>query len=174
VGSEYLVSDYARKGFVDGRSLRLPTIVVRAGKPNAAASSFASGIIREPLQGEPAICPVSGETGVWLMSPRRVVECFLHAAELPAEAWGMNRTVALPGMSVTVADMVSALGEVAGEQVAARVRFEPDPFIESIVYGWPTRFSVQRAAGMGFRADDEFRGVIEAFIEDDLGGRFVA
>ena len=174
VGSEYLVSDFARKGFVDGRSLRLPTIVVRAGKPNAAASSFASSIIREPLQGEETACPVSTETGVWLLSPRRVIECFLHAADLPAEAWGMNRTLVLPGMTVTVADMVSALRDVAGEQVAARVRFEPDPFIERIVYGWPTRFSVQRASAMGFRPDDDFHSIVEAFIEDDLGGRFAA
>mgnify|MGYP001580412824 FL=1 len=174
VGSEYLISDYSRKDFVDGRSLRLPTIVVRVGKPNAAASSFASGIIREPLQGEETICPVSAETGVWLLSPRAVVDCFLHAATLPAEAWGMNRTVALPGMSITVGDMLAALREVGGAQVADRVRFEPDPFIERIVYGWPTRFSVHRAAGMGFKADDSFKSIIEAFIQDDLGGHIAA
>lgn len=170
---ELLVNDYSRKGFIDGRALRLPTIVVRAGKPNAAASSFASSIIREPLQGETVICPVSGKTGVWLLSPRQVVACFLHAADLPADAWGASRSVALPGMTVSVDDMLAALAKVAGEGVAGRVSFVPDPFIEKIVYGWPTRFTTERAEIMGFRADQRFEDVIEAFIEDDLGGEFV-
>jgi len=170
---EQLVNDYSRKGFVDGRALRLPTIVVRPGKPNAAASSFASSILREPLQGESVDCPVSPKTGVWLLSPRRVVACFLHAADLAAEAWGASRSVALPGMTVTVEEMMRALTRVAGERVAARVRFEPDAFIEKIVYGWPTRFRTERAEAMGFRADERFDDVIEAFIEDDLGGEFV-
>ena len=170
---ELLVNDYSRKGFIDGRALRLPTVVVRAGKPNAAASSFASSIIREPLQGETVNCPVSGKTGVWLLSPRQVVACFLHAADLPADAWGASRSVALPGMTVTVEDMLAALSKVAGEGVAARVTFEADPFIEKIVYGWPTRFTTERAEVMGFRADQRFEDVIEAFIEDDLDGTFV-
>lgn len=170
---ELLVNDYSRKGFVDGRALRLPTIVVRAGKPNAAASSFASSIIREPLQGQTANCPVSGKTGVWLLSPRQVVACFLHAADLAADAWGASRSVALPGMTVSVDDMLAALTKVAGEGVTARVTFEPDPFIEKIVYGWPTRFTTERAEVMGFRADQRFEDVIEAFIEDDLDGTFV-
>lgn len=170
---ELLVNDYSRKGFVDGRCLRLPTIVVRPGKPNAAASSFASSILREPLQGEEVDCPVSAKTGVWLLSPRRVVASFLHAADLTADAWGASRSVALPGMTVTVGEMMNALAKVAGDNVAARVRFEPDPFIEKIVYGWPTRFTTERAEAMGFRADERFEDVIEAFIEDDLGGKFV-
>ena len=170
---ELLVGDYSRKGFVDGRALRLPTIVVRPGKPNAAASSFASSILREPLQGEEVDCPVSPKTGVWLLSPRQVVACFLHASDLAPEAWGASRSVALPGMTVTVEQMLEALSKVAGENVAARVRFEPDPFIEKIVYGWPTRFTTERAEVMGFRADERFEDVIEAFIEDDLGGSFV-
>ena len=170
---ELLVNDYSRKGFVDGRALRLPTIVVRPGKPNAAASSFASSVLREPLQGDTVDCPVSPKTGVWLLSPRRVVACFLHAADLPADAWGSNRSLALPGMTVTVEEMMQALAKVAGEGVAARVRFEPDPFIEKIVYGWPTRFRTERAETMGFRADERFEDVIEAFVEDDLGGEFV-
>lgn len=170
---ELLVNDYSRKGFVDGRALRLPTIVVRPGKPNAAASSFASAIMREPLQGTEVDCPVSPKTGVWLLSPRQVVASFLHASDLACDAWGASRSVALPGMTVTVEEMLSALSKVAGEGVAARVRFEPDPFIEKIVYGWPTRFTTERAEIMGFRADQRFEGVIEAFIEDDLGGKFV-
>jgi len=170
---ELLVNDYSRKGFIDGRALRLPTIVVRPGKPNAAASSFASAILREPLQGQEVNCPVSRKTGVWLLSPRQVVACFLHAADLASDAWGQSRSVALPGMTVTVEEMLAALTKVAGEDVAARVRFEPDPFIEKIVYGWATRFTTERAEVMGFRADQRFEDVIEAFIEDDLGGTFV-
>jgi nucleoside-diphosphate-sugar epimerase len=170
---EMLVNDYSRKGFVDGRALRLPTIVVRPGKPNAAASSFASAIMREPLQGVEVNCPVSPKTGVWLLSPRKAVACFLHASDLAPEAWGASRSVALPGMTVTVEEMMAALSKVAGKGVAARVHFEPDAFIEKIVYGWATRFTTERAEVMGFRADERFEDVIEAFIEDDLGGDFV-
>ncbi len=170
---ELLVNDYSRKGFIDGRALRLPTVVVRPGKPNAAASSFASSILREPLQGEEVVCPVSAKTGVWLLSPRRVVACLLHAADIAPKAWGESRSVALPGMTVTVEEMIAALARVAGERVAARVHFEPDPFIEKIVYGWPTRFTTERGEIMGFRADERFDDVIEAFIEDDLGGSYV-
>jgi len=170
---ELLINDYSRKGFIDGRCLRLPTIVVRPGKPNAAASSFASAVLREPLQGDEVNCPVSRKTGVWLLSPRQVVASFLHAADLAADAWGQSRAVALPGMTVTVEEMLTALAKVAGEGVAARVRFEPDPFIEKIVYGWATRFTTERAEVMGFRADQRFEDVIEAFIEDELGGTFV-
>jgi nucleoside-diphosphate-sugar epimerase len=170
---ELLVNDYSRKGFVDARALRLPTIVVRPGKPNAALSSFASSVLREPLEGRETSCPVPPETGVWVLSPRRVVACFLHAADLPPEAWGASRSVALPGMTVTVEQMMEALSKVAGEKVAARVRFERDPFVEKVVHGWPTRFTTERARAMGFRADERFEDVIEAFIEDDLGGAFV-
>lgn len=171
---ELLLGDYSRKGFVDGRALRLPTVVVRPGKANAAASSFASAIIREPLEGRAYTCPVAEETGVWLLSPRRVIESFLHAADLPGEAFGMSRALALPGMTVTVREMVAALREVAGERVARRLTFERDPFIEAIVYGWATRFRPERALAMGFAPDHDFKSVVEAFVEDDLGGRFVA
>ena len=171
---ELLVNDYSRKGFLDGRALRLPTVVVRPGKANAAASSFASAIIREPLEGRACACPVAEETGVWLLSPRRVIESFLHAARLPAEAFGMSRALALPGMTVTVREMVAGLREVAGDRVAERLTFERDPFIEKIVYGWATKFRPERALAMGFAPDDDFKSVVEAFIEDDLGGRFVA
>jgi nucleoside-diphosphate-sugar epimerase len=172
-GCEVLINDYSRKGYVDGRALRLPTIVVRPGKPNAAASSFASAVLREPLQGTEVVCPIKADTGVWVLSPRRVVGCFLHAAGLPAQALGMNRTVMLPGITVSVAQMLDALREVASARVAERVKFEPDPFIEKIVYGWPTTFATERATGMGFVADQNMTEIIEAFIEDELGGQYV-
>ena len=112
--------------------------------------------------------------GVWLLSPRRAIESFLHAASLPAEAFGTSRALSLPGMTVTVAEMVAALREVAGDSVADRLTFERDPFIEKIVYGWATRFRPERGLAMGFAPDADFRSVIEAFIEDDLGGRLAA
>jgi nucleoside-diphosphate-sugar epimerase len=163
---EYLLSDYSRKGFVDGRSLRLPTIVVRAGRPNAAASSFASGIIREPLNGETSECPVAPETGVWLLSPRRVVEAFVHAHDLPAAAWGSNRVVNLPGITASVGEMVAALKRVAGARTAERVAFKPDARIQAIVRTWPVRFRTPRALEMGFRADDGVEAVIGDYVAD--------
>ena len=171
---ELLLGDYSRKGFVDGRALRLPTVVVRPGKANAAASSFASAIIREPLEGRAYACPVAEETGVWLLSPRRVVESFLHAANLSSDAFGMSRALALPGMTVSVREMVEGLREVAGDRVAERLTFERDPFIEAIVYGWATKFRPERALAMGFAPDEDFTSVVEAFIEDDLGGSYAA
>jgi len=157
---EYLVADFTRKGFVDGRSLRLPTIVVRPGKPNLAASSFASGIIREPLAGVEAECPVPDTTGVWILSPRRVIESFLHAYDLPAEAWPASRVVNLPGITLTVREMLDAMGRVAGEEATRRVRFVPDARIQSIVRTWPVRFRTERALAMGFRADDDFESIV--------------
>ncbi|HTF14002.1 MAG TPA: D-erythronate dehydrogenase, partial [Burkholderiales bacterium] len=131
--SEYLVSDFSRKGYVDGRSLRLPTIVVRPGKANAAASSFASAIIREPLAGIAYECPLPPETGVWLLSPRRVVEAFVHAHDLAAEKWGPNRVVNLPGITVSVAEMIAAMGKIAGSHVVKRVSWKLDARIDAIV-----------------------------------------
>ena len=171
---ELLIGDYSRRGFLDGRALRLPTVVVRPGKANAAASSFASAIIREPLEGRAYSCPVAEETEVWLLSPRRVIESFLHAVNLPAAAFGMSRALALPGMTLTVGEMVAALREVAGDRAADRLTFERDPFIEKIVHGWATRFRPERALAMGFAPDAGFRAVVEAFVEDDLGGRLPA
>lgn len=167
VASEYLVSDYSRKGFIDGRSLRLPTIVVRAGKPNAAASSFASGILCEPLNGLPSDCPVGPDTGVWLLSPRRVTEAFLHAHELPATAWGLNRVVNLPGITVSVAQMLEALARVTDRKVAERVRWTPDPRIREIVKTWPVRFSTPRALAMGFKPDEDIESVIRSYAADE-------
>jgi nucleoside-diphosphate-sugar epimerase len=167
VVGEYLVSDYSRKGFLDGRSLRLPTIVVRAGKPNAAASSFASGIIREPLNGVVSECPAAPETGVWLLSPGRVVDAFIHAWELPPEAWGTQRWLNLPGITATVAQMIEALRRVAGDAVAKRVVFKPDARIQAIVKTWPANFRTPRALSMGFEPDADVDSVIRAYIADE-------
>jgi nucleoside-diphosphate-sugar epimerase len=164
---EYLVTDYSRKGFLDGRSLRLPTIIVRPGKPNLAASSFASSIFREPLNGVAAACPVPDSTGIWLLSPRRVVEAFIHAHDLPASAWGVNRVLNLPGITVTVREGVAALARVAGEQVAARVKFEPDERINRIVQGWPVRFATPRALALGFAADPDIETVLRDYVADE-------
>jgi D-erythronate 2-dehydrogenase len=167
VASEYLISDYSRKGFIDGRSLRLPTIVVRAGKPNAAASSFASSVLREPLSGQPCDCPVAPETGVWLLSPRRVTDAFVHAHGLPASAWGLSRVVNLPGITVSVAQMLDALARVAGRQVAERVRWVPDERIRAIVRTWPVKFRTPRALAMGFRPDENIESVIRSHAADE-------
>jgi nucleoside-diphosphate-sugar epimerase len=167
VVGEYLIADYSRKGFVDGRSLRLPTIVVRPGKPNAAASSFASGIVREPLNGVASECPVDEATGVWLLSPKRVIEAFVHAHELPGAAWGTRRVVNLPGITATVAQMLDALGRVAGRAAAERVVFKPDARIQAIVRTWPVRFETPRALSMGFRADADIETVIRDYIADE-------
>ncbi len=164
---EYLMNDYSRKGFLDARSLRLPTIVVRAGKPNAAASSFASGIIREPLNGVVSECPVAPETGVWLLSPRRVVEAFIHAWELAPEAWGTQRWLNLPGITASVAQMVEALKKVAGDTVARRVVYKADARIQSIVKTWPVNFRTPRALEMGFKPDADVQTLIRDYIADE-------
>ena len=124
--TEFLINDYSRRGFLDGRALRLPTIVVRPGKPNKAASSFASAIIREPLQGERCVCPVPLETGVWMLSPQQVVERFIHAERLPARSWGYQRAVALPGLTTTVSEMIDALRSVGGAAAVSRIEWKPD------------------------------------------------
>jgi nucleoside-diphosphate-sugar epimerase len=167
---ELLLNDYSRKGFVDGRALRLPTVVVRPGKPNKAASTFASSIIREPLAGEEAICPVARDAAMYVLSPRRVVAALIRAFELPPAAFGMTRMLTLPGITVSIGEMVDALAAVAGERVARRVRWEPDPVIQKIVAGWPAAFDARRARAMGFEADPDFASIIRAHIEDELGG----
>ncbi len=165
--NEYLVADFTRKGMIDGRSLRLPTIVVRPGKPNLAASSFASGIIREPLAGVVADCPVPDTTGVWILSPRRVVEAFIHAYDLPSSAWPTTRVVNLPGITLTVREMIDAMGRVAGKDAVQRVRFVPDARIQGIVKTWPVRFRTERANAMGFRADDDFESIVRDHLEQE-------
>lgn len=164
---EFLVTDYTRKGFIDGRSLRLPTIVVRPGKPNLAASSFASGVLREPLNGVVSECPVSLDTGVWLLSPGRCIESFIHAHETPSSAWGMSRVLNLPGITVPVSEMIDAMRRVAGDAVAKRVVYKPDERIQKIVAGWPVKFRTPRALGMGFKADPDVEAVIRAYLADE-------
>jgi len=171
---ELLVADYARRGFVDGRTVRLPTVVVRPGRPNKAASTWASSILREPLQGETAVCPVEPDQEMYMISPRRAAAALLRAAELPAEAWAGGRTVVLPGITRSVRDMLAALARVAGPAVAARVRFEPDADIRRIISGWAARVDARRGLAMGFEPDESLEAMIRAFIDDELGGRFVA
>jgi nucleoside-diphosphate-sugar epimerase len=163
---ELLVHDYSRKGFVDGRALRMPTISVRPGKPNKAASSFASGIIREPLAGEEAVCPVPPETVMWLMSPGKAIDNLVHAHELEAERFEHSRIVNMPGLSVTVRDMVGALERVAGPDVARRVRWERDPAVMRIVNSWPGRFHTPRAEVLGFQADASFEDIVRAHVAE--------
>jgi nucleoside-diphosphate-sugar epimerase len=164
---EYLVTDFTRKGFIDGRSLRLPTIVVRPGKPNLAASSFASSIFREPLNGIVAECPVAEATGIWLLSPRKVVDAFIHAHELDSAAWGTTRVVNLPGITVTVKEGVDALRRIAGDAAAARVQFKPEARIQAIVRTWPVRFRTPRALAMGFAADPDVETVLRDYVRDE-------
>ena len=163
---EYLTTDYNRKGFIDGRSIRLPTISVRAGKPNLAASSFASGIIREPLSGVVSPCPVSPETCVWILSPAKVVEAFIHAHDLPSSAWGVSRVLNLPGISTSVREMVDALRKIAGDKVADLVEWKPDARIQAIVKTWPVRFTTERALGLGFVADKDIEGIIRDYVAE--------
>jgi D-erythronate 2-dehydrogenase len=165
---ELLVNDYSRKGFVDGRALRLPTVVVRPGRPNRAASTFASSIIREPLAGKDAVCPVSSDLIMALASPRRVVAALYHAHELPGSAFGANRSLQLPGFSVAVSEMVAAVRQAGGEAAYAHIRWEPDPVIQQIVSGWPRALAAPRAQALGFAADSGIDEAVRAFIEDDL------
>jgi nucleoside-diphosphate-sugar epimerase len=163
---ELLVHDYSRKGFIDGRALRMPTISVRPGRPNKAASSFASGIIREPLAGEEAVCPVAPETVMWLMSPGTAIENLVHGHDLEAERLGPSRIVNMPGLSVTVRDMVGALERVAGPEVSRRIRWERDPAVIRIVASWPGRFATPRAEALGFEADRSFEDIVRAHVAD--------
>src|SRR5271166_4028499 len=165
---ELLVNDYSRKGFVDGRAVRLPTVVVRPGRPNRAASTFASSIIREPLSGQQAVCPVSPDTVMALASPRRVVDALLRAHDLPGDAFGGSRSLQLPGFSVAVGEMAAAVRRAGGEAAYARIRWEPDPLLQSIVSGWPQALDTPRAAALGFTPDAGIDEVVQAFIEDDL------
>ena len=160
---EYLVGDYSRKSFIDGRSVRLPTIVVRPGKPNAAASGFASGIIREPLAGVEAICPVDASVAMWVSSPAAAIKSLIHAHELPADAWGRNRALNLPGITVTVAQMIEGLRKVGGDAAVARVKMQRDDIIRRIVDTWPANFETPRAKAMGFAQDPDFLSIVQAY-----------
>lgn len=166
--AELLLADYTRRGFVDGRVLRLPTISVRPGRPNAAASSFASGIIREPLNGEPAVCPVGPDTRLWLLSPRAAIQALIAGCELDADAVSDRAPINLPGVSVTVAEMAQALREVAGDEVADRIGWQSDARVERIVGSWPGRWDTSRAARLGLTGDGSFADIVRAYIADDL------
>jgi nucleoside-diphosphate-sugar epimerase len=166
--AELLLADYTRKGFVDGRVARLPTISVRPGRPNQAASSFASGIIREPLHREPAICPVAPETRLWLLSPRRAIECLVALHDLRGDALGANRNVNLPGVSVSVAQMIETLRVVGGRESVECVRWERNPVVERIVGSWPAAWDTARATSLGLSADASFEAIVRAYVEDDM------
>jgi D-erythronate 2-dehydrogenase len=163
---ELLVNDYSRKGFIDGRSLRFPTIIIRPGRPNRAASTFASSIFRDPLAGRDAVCPVSPETTMAVMSPRRLVAALETLHDMPAERFGTG-SLQLPAISVSVAEMIAALARCDGK-AAARIRFAPDPAIQKIVEGWPRALEASRARALGIAPDADIDEIVESFISDDL------
>ena len=167
---EQLVADYARKGFIRGRSVRLMTVSVRPGRPNRAASGFLSGIIREPLAGIRAACPVAPETEVALSSPARTVEGLLRAAGAATAEWGPRTGLNLPSVTTTVGGMVRALGEVAGADVAGLVDWVPDPQIQAMVATWPGRIAAARAAGLGLHPDPDFPAIIRAYLSEQNPG----
>ncbi len=162
--SEMLVTDMSRKGMIDGRSLRLPTVTVRPGKPNKAASSFASGIIREPLAGVDAVCPVSPEAKMWVQSPPRVIENLLIGHEASAASLVNTRSISVPGITVSVREMVASLRRVAGDVVADRVSWQLDPTIERLVSSWPQAFSAERGTLLGMTADESFDDMVRAYM----------
>jgi nucleoside-diphosphate-sugar epimerase len=166
--SELLLSDYSRRGFFDGIGIRLPTICVRPGKPNKAASGFFSGIIREPLSGHEAVLPVSESVRHWFASPRAAIGFLLHAAHLETGQLGARRNLSMPGVAATVGEEIAALRKVAGEKAARLIRREPDPTIMRIVDGWPQNFDARRALALGFRADQSFEEIIRIHIQDEL------
>ena len=172
---ELLLADYSRRGFMDGIGIRLPTICIRPGLPNKAASGFFSGILREPLAGKDAILPVGEDVRHWHASPRSAVGFLIHAATIDTAVVGARRSLTMPGLSATVGEQIAALKRVAGEKVASRIRREPDAFIMGIVAGWPRNFEASRARELGFTtAEKTFDDIIRIHIEDELGGKFVA
>ena len=167
--AELLIADCTRRGDVDGRILRLPTISIRPGRPNAAASSFASGIVREPLNGEPAVCPVAPDTRLWLASPATAVGSLVLAAEIDGAALGSNRVLHVPGISVTPREMVAALERAAGPEAARLVAWGSDPRIEAIVATWPGALDARRALDLGFPHDEGFDAIVCGYMRDELG-----
>ena len=164
---ELLLADYTRRGFVDGVAIRLPTISVRPGKPNRAASGFFSGIIREPLAGQEAVLPVDESVRHWHASPRAAVGFLIHAAGISADRLGSRIALTMPGVCCTVGEQIAALARVAGDQVAARIRREPDALVVRIVAGWPSRFDARRAVALGFKCEGSFDEIIRIHIEDE-------
>ncbi|RYE07093.1 MAG: SDR family oxidoreductase [Hyphomicrobiales bacterium] len=168
---ELLLNDYSRRGFVDGVGIRLPTIVVRPGKPNLAASGFFSNILREPLAGQEAVLPVSRDVRHWFASPRAAIGFLKHAATLDTSLLGWRRTLSAPGLSATVGEEIEALRRVAGDKAVALIRDEPNETIAKIVAGWPRNFEAKRALSLGFVAEQSFDDILRAHIEDELGGK---
>ena len=164
---ELLLADYTRRGYVDGVGLRFPTIVVRPGAPNAAASGFFSGIIREPLKGEPSNLPVGRDVKHWMASPRAAVAFCLHAAAIDGAALSPRRNLTLPGVAVTTGEELEALRAVAGEDAVALVSEEPDETVAAIVSGWPREFDAGRAEALGFEAEPDFETIVRAYTEDE-------
>ncbi|MFZ0846345.1 MAG: D-erythronate dehydrogenase [Pseudolabrys sp.] len=169
--SELLLADYNRRGFLDGVGIRLPTICVRPGKPNKAASGFFSGIIREPLAGLEAVLPVADTVRHTHASPRAAVGFLIHAAGLTREQLGPRINLAMPGVCCTVAEQIESLSRIAGPKVAARIRREPDELVVRIVSGWSERIDAKRAAALGFKAETTFDEIVRAHIEDELSGK---
>jgi len=168
---ELLLNDYSRKGFVDGVGIRLPTITIRPGKPNAAASGFFSNILREPLVGQEAVLPVSKDVRHWFASPRAAIGFLTHAAELDTSKLGWRRTLSVPGLSTTVGEEIEALRRVAGDKAVNLIKDVPDQKIISMVSGWPRNFDAKRAISLGFKAEQSFDEIIRIHIEDELGGK---
>jgi nucleoside-diphosphate-sugar epimerase len=171
---ELLLADYTRRGFLDAIGIRLPTIVVRPGRPNKAASGFFSSIIREPLNGEEAVLPVEDSVLHWHASPRAAVGFLIHAAGVDREKLGPRVNLTMPGVCCTVAEQIAALRRIAGDKVAARIRREPDPLVARIVAGWPSRFDPRRALALGFQAEASFDEIIRVHIADELGGKIAS
>jgi D-erythronate 2-dehydrogenase len=170
---ELLLADYSRRGFLGGVGIRLPTIVVRPGQPNKAASSFFSSIIREPLAGREAVLPVDEGVRHWFASPRAAVGFLVDAAGLNRDQLGARINLTMPGVCCTVGEEIAALARIAGPKVAARIRREPDELVMRIVADWPQRFDARRATALGFSAEASFDDIIRAHIEDELGGKIV-
>ncbi len=171
---ELMLADYTRRGILEGVGIRLPSIVVRPGKPNKAASGFFSGIIREPLAGMEAILPVKETVVHTHATPRAAVGFLIHAANLDGAKLGPRINLNMPGVTCTVGEQIDALRRVAGDKVASRIRREPDALIVRIVDGWPQRFDPQRALALGFRGESSFDEIIRIHIDEDLGGKIAA
>jgi len=166
---ELLLADYSRRGILQGIGLRLPTICIRPGLPNKAASSFFSGILREPLNGKEAVLPVSDDVRHWHASPRAAVGFFLHAATIDLELVGRDCNLTLPGLCASVKEQIEALERAAGKDAVALIRREPDPFIEKLVYSWPQSFEAEKAKSLGFKAENNFDEIIKIYMEEELG-----
>lgn len=164
---ELLINDYSRRGFIDGRSLRLPTIAIRPGKPNAATSSFISAIIREPLAGKKAFYPVPLETEVWIQSPKLVIQNLIHAADINKELLGDDRIINLPGLTTSIHEMIKSLEKITNPDVIRLISYEQDAFLQRIVLSWPPHFDTQRANALGFKRDSSAAEIILLYIDEE-------